>query len=162
MQVQWTTIQAVAATGCIDTWILFPFAANRLMTRYPADIPDSWRTRLTTLFGTEDWEPKFYKQRRLIDIFSDEDRTIVEKNLTLSGLAAFYEERLKSAFPKVAPNSRVLKTDSGQPLFQLFFAAANPGRGGDLAIKDRQTHLGSHVTWQLARPSSGPRRPGTR
>ena len=144
MQVEWATIEAIAGTGCIDTWILFPFAANRLMTRYPADIPGAWRTRLDSLFGTKQWEPRFYRERRLIDIFSHEDRKSVEKNLTLSGLAAFYEERLRAVFPKVAPNSRVLRTDGGHPLFQLFFAAANPGRGGDIAIKIAK-HILDHM-----------------
>lgn len=134
MNVEWTTIQAIAATHCIDTWILFPFAANRLMTKSPADIPDGWRKRLDLLFGTKDWEPQFYKERTLIDIFSD-DTTVVEKKLTLKGLGAYYGERLRTVFPKVAPNPRVLYSDKNRALFQLFFAAANPGRGGEIALK---------------------------
>ncbi len=47
----------------------------------------------------------------------------------------FYKNRLETVFPKVAPNPRILKDSSGRPLFQLFFAAANGGRGGDIAIK---------------------------
>ena len=142
MQVEWETIRAVANTECIDTWVLFPFAANRLMTRYPADIPDAWRARLNIMFGTGDWEQRFYKERRLIDIFNG-DVAIVEKNLTFNGLAAYYEERLKSVFPVVAPTGRVLKTDAGQPLFQLFFAAGNP-RGGRIALKIAK-HILDHM-----------------
>jgi three-Cys-motif partner protein len=134
MQAEWKTVEAIAATGCIDTWILFPFAANRLMTRYPTDIPVPWRTRLTRLFGNGDWEGRFYKERTLIDIFSG-DVTVVEKTLTLQGLGAFYKERLETIFPVVAPNPKVLRTEKGLPLFQLFFAAANPGRGGQIALK---------------------------
>jgi three-Cys-motif partner protein len=133
MQIDWTTIEAVAATKCIDTWILFPFAANRLLTRFPKDIPGPWRTRLNKFFGTDIWEEKFYKKKTLVDIFSGNE-TIIEKHLTTEGLGAFYKSRLDVVFPVVAPNPRVLRTSSGRPLFQLFFAAANPGRGGQIAL----------------------------
>lgn len=134
MQAEWSTVQTIAATDSIDTWILFPFAANRLMTKLPADIPAAWRTRLDMLFGTREWEQRFYKERTLPDIFHG-DITVVEKSLTLQGLGAYYAERLRSVFPIVAPNPRVLRSARNRPLFQLFFAAANPGRGGQIALK---------------------------
>ena len=85
MQVEWSTVEAIAATGSIDTWILFPFAANRLMTKSPTDIPPRWRSRLDMLFGTKNWESRFYKEHTLVDIFNG-DRIVVEKNLTLKGV----------------------------------------------------------------------------
>jgi three-Cys-motif partner protein len=134
MQAQWSTIEAIAATGSIDTWILFPFAANRLMTKLPTDIPAAWRDRLDMLFGTKDWEKQFYKEKTLVDIFHG-DMTVIEKNLTLQGLGAYYNERLRSTFPKVAPNPRILRSSGNVPLFLLCFAAANAGKGGDIALK---------------------------
>lgn len=134
MQSEWATIEAVAATGCIDMWILFPFAANRLMTKSPAGIRKSWRDRLDRVFGSNAWETRFYKEHRLIDIFSG-DITVVEKNLTFEGLGTFYAERLKGIFPVVAPNPRVLRAADNKPLFQLFFAAANAGKGGQIALR---------------------------
>lgn len=134
MQAEWSTIEAIAATGCIDTWILFPFAANRLMTKSPSEIPPRWRDRLDKLFGSKEWESRFYRERTLINIF-DGDMTVIEKNLTMQGLGAYYGERLRTVFPVVAPNPRVLHSDGNRPLFQLFFAAANPGRGGEIALK---------------------------
>jgi len=137
MQAEWSTIEAVAATGCIDTWILFPFAANRLMTKSLDDIPLPWRKRLDMLFGTKDWRSKFYKERTIIDIFNG-DMTVIEKSLTFKGMGAFYGERLSSVFPVVAPNPRVLRSSGNKPLFQLFFAAANAGRGGQIALNIAQ------------------------
>lgn len=134
MQVEWDAIRAIASTGCIDTWILFPFAANRLMTRYPENIPAGWRNRLDKLFGGNEWESRFYREHRLLDIFGG-DKTIVEKNLTMAGLGAYYRERLETLFPAVAPNPRILTNSRGSPLFQLCFAASNPGRGGEIALK---------------------------
>jgi three-Cys-motif partner protein len=135
MQAEWETIDAVAKTGCIDTWILFPFAANRLMTKSPNDIPPAWRARLDKLFGTPDWEQRFYKERTLVDIFDGDRRVVQKKAITLESLGAFYGQRLQTVFPVVAPNPRVLSSEDNRPLFQLFFAAANPGKGGAIALK---------------------------
>ncbi|MEM7806834.1 MAG: three-Cys-motif partner protein TcmP [Planctomycetota bacterium] len=135
MQADWSTVRAVAETGCIDTWILFPLAANRLMTRNPADIPDGWRLRLDKLFGSGAWEERFYRPRTITDIFSG-DFQVVEKALTLQGLGAFYKEQLQKVFPVVAPNPCTLRSSGNHPLFQLFFAAgAQPDRGGNIAVR---------------------------
>ena len=56
MQVDWTTIEAMANTKSIDLWILFPLGVgvNRLlMKERPPDGP--WSERLTRIFGTDDW-----------------------------------------------------------------------------------------------------------
>ena len=63
MQVDWSAIEAIAATGAIDFWILFPLgqAVNRLLTRN--DIPGGGQAqRLTRFFGTEDWKQAFYEE----------------------------------------------------------------------------------------------------
>lgn len=63
MQVDWSTIEAIAATKAIDLWILFPLgqAVNRLLTRN--DVPEGGQAqRLTQFFGTEDWKEAFTKK----------------------------------------------------------------------------------------------------
>jgi three-Cys-motif partner protein len=52
MQVEWRTIEAIAATKAIDLWLLFPLGigVNRLLTK-SGDIPESWRNRLNLLLG---------------------------------------------------------------------------------------------------------------
>lgn len=52
MQVDWTTVEAIARTKAIDLWVLFPLGigVNRLLTK-SGDIPDSWRRRLNLLLG---------------------------------------------------------------------------------------------------------------
>jgi hypothetical protein len=35
----------------------------------------------------------------------------------------------------IAPNPRILRNTRNAPLFQLFFAASNPGNGGKIAVK---------------------------
>jgi three-Cys-motif partner protein len=139
MQVAWSTIQAVASTRKIDVWILFPFAVNRLLTSRLDDMQPGWPAALDKLFGTRDWQTRFYRQRQVDNIFTGPE-TVVEKSLTFKGLGAFYMERLRSIFPVVADNPRVLRNTRNQPLFQLYFAAANKGRGGQIALK-----IASHI-----------------
>ncbi len=52
-QVEWETIEAVANTKAIDTWLLFPLGigVHRVVTR-SGEIPQSWRDRLDKLLGT--------------------------------------------------------------------------------------------------------------
>ena len=143
MQADWATLEAIASTRSIDIWILFPFAPNRLMMKSPDEIPPGWRSSLDRMFGTKDWETQFYKQKTRINIFND-DETVIEKSLTLRGLGSYYNGRLKTVFPVVAPNPRVLYSDKNRPLFQLFFAAGNAGKGGQIAL-DIASHILEHM-----------------
>src|SRR5215208_884463 len=63
MQVDWATIETIAATEAIDLWILFPLgqAVNRLLTK--SDIPEGGQAdRLTRFFGTDGWKEAFYEE----------------------------------------------------------------------------------------------------
>lgn len=132
MQVKWDTIEAIAGTEAIDLWILFPLGigANRLLTR-DGNIPEEWRRTLTDVFGTEEWENRFYETRRTF--FGE----ATEKVIDLEGIGQFYVDRLKDVFAAVAPNPRPLYNSRGNPLYLLCFAAANP-TGAPTAVKIAQ------------------------
>jgi three-Cys-motif partner protein len=59
-QVDWVTIESIAATRAVDLWLLFPLgqAVNRMLTRHEPNA--SWANRLDRLFGTETWRSEFY------------------------------------------------------------------------------------------------------
>jgi three-Cys-motif partner protein len=61
MQVEWSTVEALAATKSVDLWYLFPLGVGvaRLLT-YRGDIDEAWRKRLDSLFGTTEWRTEFY------------------------------------------------------------------------------------------------------
>jgi three-Cys-motif partner protein len=70
MQVEWTTIAAMADTKSIDLWILFPLGVgvNRLlMKQRPPEGP--WADRLTRIFGTDAWQKAFYHESTQTDLF---------------------------------------------------------------------------------------------
>lgn len=137
MQVEWSTLLAIAKTRAIDLWLLFPsaIAVNRLLTK-DGQISVGWKRRLDLLFGSDEWFQRFYVTRTEQDLFGS--REITQRQATLDAIEGYFIEKLKSIFPKVAENPLSLSTPDGRPLYLLCFAASNDGRGGDLALRIAQ------------------------
>jgi three-Cys-motif partner protein len=139
MQVDWQTIEAVAATKAIDMWLLFPLgvAVNRLL-RKDGQIPDAWAARLDSLFGTETWRQTFYAASEQGDLF--EEGLCATKTADFDAIGAFFVERLKTVFPGVADRPLALCNSKNVPLYLLCFAAANE-KGAPTAVKIAQNIL---------------------
>lgn len=133
MQVEWTTIEAIAETASIDLWILFPLGigVNRLLTR-SGDIPSSWRERLNLLLGTDDWFTAFYKVEPQENLFGEVEWAVIKQKVDVIG--GYFVDRLKSIFPGVAAEPKILRNSRNSPIYLLCFAAANP-RGKDIALR---------------------------
>lgn len=141
MEVEWSTIEAVAGTQAIDTWILFP-AGIGVNRQLPADGDvQAWaRTAFNRLFGTPAWYERFYAKSTTGDMFGGPAR--VQKIGTSDEIVAYYRERLETIFPHVARNPLVLCNSNNAPMFALFFAAAHP-KYGATAVKIAQEVLTS-------------------
>ncbi len=133
MQVEWTTIEAVAGTHAIDLWLLFPLgiAVNRLLTK-SGDIPESWRRRLDRFFGTEDWYETFYTVETTPTLYDDDQERVVKAKPDAIG--QYIIERLDGLFVGVAAEPGVLRNSRNNPLYLLCFAVGNP-RGKDIALR---------------------------
>lgn len=133
MQVEWPTLEALAATKAVDLWLLFPLGqgVNRLLMRKgpPAG---SWGDRLTTVFGTEEWRSAFYRPSGQGRLFDDEPS--YEKTASAESISQFFLDRLASIFEAVAPKPLVLLNSKRSPIFILCFAAANK-KGAPTAVK---------------------------
>lgn len=130
MHVEWTTLEAIAKTGAIDVWYLFPYAGLYRQAAKNADAMDADKqTSLTRVLGTDEWRQKFYVQKRQTDLFGGDHGE--ERNADHHEMLNFVSGRLKGLFPAVT-NPKVLyqsgdsKSPSGAPLFALYFAASNP------------------------------------
>jgi len=146
MQVDWTTLEAVARTRAIDVWILFPLGigVNRLLSRN-GEIPPGRQARLDRIFGTTDWRDAFYRpaRRGFLDVGP---RKV--KVASLNSIAEYYQERLRTVFPAVADNPKVLANSRGAPLFLLCFAVGNPSaKAKDLALRIAQCILRKDRPW---------------
>lgn len=123
----------------IDLWYLFPFSAAQRMLPNKG-IVESWKNKLNELFGDTDWESKFYKEDPQYSLFDYGPKIIKEVNT--EELAAYICDRLKSIFPYVADNPRLLYNVKNSPLFLFCFAVANPNpKAYGLAKKVAEDHI---------------------
>lgn len=139
MQVDWTTIEAIAATKAIDLWLLFPLGmgVNRLLTRRRPP-GGAQAERLTRMFGTDEWKEAFYRPDRqeeaqLFTLEEQSDDPSRAKSANFNAISEFFVSRLKLIFPGVSENPYPLTNSKNVPLYLLCFAAANP-RGAPTAV----------------------------
>lgn len=140
MQVEWTTIEAIAATRAIDLWVLFPLGigVNRLLTR-SGEIPDTWRRRLDLLLGTTDWYDAFYRVESAATLFGNSEERVVKASTAAIG--KYFNARLKTVFADVAPKPKVLRNSTNCPLYLLCFAVGSSS-GAPIALRIANHLLG--------------------
>lgn len=140
MQVEWTTIAAVARTQAVDLWILFPIgvAVNRLLTR-TGPPPQRWADALTRCFGSDDWRTEFYPKETIRTLFGEEQTEC--KKADFERIGRFFLAKLETVFAKVAPNPLVLTNSKQVLIYLLCFAAGNP-KGAPTAVKIAKDILG--------------------
>ena len=134
MQVEWKTIEAIAATKAIDLWLLFPIGmgVNRLL-KNDGEIAPSERRKLDLVFGEADWFDKFYQLARQRSLFKEEDE--LEKiDDILAEIEQYFLKRLESAFATVAKNPLPLRNSKNSLMYLLCFAAGNPNAPKALKI----------------------------
>ena len=133
MQVEWKTIEAIAATKAIDLWLLFPLGigVNRLLTR-SGDIPQSWRRRLNLLLGNEEWYEEFYGIETTPTLFGGKEERVVKA--TMDTVGRYFNSRLREIFAGVVEEPGVLRNSANNPLYLLCFAVGNK-RGKDIAVR---------------------------
>jgi three-Cys-motif partner protein len=137
-EVKWATLEAIAKTQAIDLWYLFPFSAAQRMLPNEG-VVDSWKNKLNDLFGDTDWETRFYKLNPQMNLLGDDQ---IIKDVNTKELAAYICERLKSIFPYVADNPRLLYNAKMSPLFLFCFAVSNPNpKAYGLAKKVAEEHI---------------------
>jgi three-Cys-motif partner protein len=135
MQVQWATLEQIAATQKVDLWLLVPTgqALIRLLARH-GKISSGWERALGDFLGGADWRDRFYAQPSQ-DLFGTLRQ---ERQATLQDVSRFVVERLKATFgPGTHPTGLSLAHGgSGAEAYLLAFACANPNPAAyNLALK---------------------------
>jgi three-Cys-motif partner protein len=122
--VKWEVITALGRTRAVDLWILFPYSAiNRMLVRNRRP-PKAWADRLTLVFGTSEWESKFYSTTAFRSLLDSQRLESVHKSADHRVITDFFVERLGREFVAVS-NPFPMHNSNGALLFILFFAAAN-------------------------------------
>ena len=135
MQVEWPTLEAIAATEGIDLWLLFPsgIGVNRLLVR-SGRIPTKWVDALNWLFGGATWRDAFYAEDPQADLFATEPRYRKEANV--DAIEREYMDRLRTIFPKVLNQTLRLRNKTNSVMFSLIFCCSNPRpQANALALK---------------------------
>lgn len=137
-EVDWQTVHYIAETKSADLWILFPlYALSRLLPNERA--PDNANAAiLDRVFGNREWRDVLYRTYRQANLFGDEETLAIREEQ--EAIVNLYLQQLKGTFPAVASNPKWFRNSRNSPLFALMFAAANPGRGGQIAL-DIASHL---------------------
>jgi len=125
LQVTWDTLIAIARTGALDVWILFPsgMGLNRLLTK-SGKIRQEWQNTLDRSLGTADWREAFYRNEAEADLFGG-TRSRVVKDADPSKLEKFYLNRLRTIFPIVSSACVRLTNSKDQTMYLLCFASAS-------------------------------------
>ena len=140
MQVEWTTIEAIARTEAIDLWLLFPLGigVNRLLPR-TGDVPSAWRSALDRLLGCEDWYDAFYRVNPIENLFGEVTNEVQKEGIDAIG--KYFVKRLKTVFPGVAEKPALLYNSANCPLYLFCFAVASKSKRAQGIALDIATSL---------------------
>jgi len=102
MQLEWSTLEKVAATKAIDVWFLFSLAGlYRQATRQLADIDEHKRAALTRMFGSDAWEKELYPKTVREDLFDGISEEPRRRSADVAGLEVYAKTRLETIFAAV-------------------------------------------------------------
>ena len=123
-ELEWETLKKIAKTKAIDVWYLFPFSAANRMLKKDKRIYDTWKKKLNSLFGDDSWEKELYKPNPQLSLFDNDNDNYV-KDANTEKLKSYICDRLKTLFPAVSSNPRILYNQKNSPLFCFCFAVAS-------------------------------------
>lgn len=132
MQVEWATVQLIAASKKVDLWLLVPLGQAVIRLMPGKELPKGWSEALTKFFGTDEWKSHFYPIVTTDTLFGPEEVTIRE--VDYARITSYFVSRLKSVFADAIDSPIVLRNSKGVPLYLLCFAVGNPV-GAPTAIK---------------------------
>ena len=123
-ELEWETLKKIAKTKAIVVWYLFPFSAANRMLKKDKRIDDTWKKKLNSLFGDDSWEKELYKPNPQLSLFDNDNDNYV-KDANTEKLKSYICDRLKTLFPAVSSNPRILYNQKNSPLFCFCFAVAS-------------------------------------
>lgn len=148
MNLDFSTLRAIADTKAIDVWYLFPLSAIcRQAARDGRKLAPYKRASITRILGTHDWETEFYPKTRHDDLFGHIPDP--RRSADVTAIQAYVKLRLQGVFPAVA-DPVTLRMENGAPLFSLFFAMSNPDhKANGLALRGANHILRTGISSQV-------------
>ncbi len=138
-EVDWATVEKIAAFEALDTWILFPVSAIARMlpkSRVPDDISGKQADSLTRSFGDESWR-ELYSVNPQQSLWGD---LLHQRDPGTDGIMRIYKDKLRALFgQRYLETSKTFMNSKNSPLFEFVFCAGNP-RGATVAKR-----IASHI-----------------
>jgi three-Cys-motif partner protein len=139
-ETDWAMLRAIAATKALDMFWLFPLSA--VYRNAPHDhgmLTPEKRAMVSKCLDCDDWEESFYGASKSVvrDLFDDAPKV---RHVDIETIEAFVTEKLGAIFPHVESPARLLGSTKA-PLFNLFFAMANPS----IAAKKVASPIARHL-----------------
>ena len=141
MQLEWSTLEKVAATKAIDVWFLFSLAGlYRQATRELSNIDEHKRAALTRMFGSDAWEQELYPKTMREDLFDGISEEPRRRSADVAGLEAYARSRLETIFATVL-KPLPLPLHKKPQRFSLFLCISND----DPKAIGLATKIGNHI-----------------
>ncbi|HWD28945.1 MAG TPA: three-Cys-motif partner protein TcmP [Rhizomicrobium sp.] len=123
-QVAWRTMEALAATGAVDVWYLFPagLGVHRQISRDGSH--EGREETLDRLLGATDWREKFIESVSDTDLFGAATRRT--KVATPESVTLYMIDRMKTIFKGGVLDDWLPLGSNGRHSYSLLFACANP------------------------------------
>ena len=156
MEVDWTTVEEIAATKALDLWYYFPLMGlfRQAANEFPS-IDSNKRERLRCILGNDEWERVWYgTPHGPTDLFDDPQTAV--RTADVDTIERYVRRRLSSVFEGAVLDPLRVYNKQGSPTASLFFAVSNPSKS---AVR-LATSIAGHILRQPVRPSRGQRSPG--
>jgi three-Cys-motif partner protein len=147
MNVDWSTLEMIAATQALDLWFLFSLAGLvRNLPRRASGLDTGKRAAITRVLGTEEWFDEFYKIPTLPPhtlwgtASTPLPPSAARRTASVKDIEAYVLKRLETIFPHVEQPRR-LTTRKNLSLFSLFFAVSNPSEAAIKLAQKGAAHI---------------------
>lgn len=122
MQLEWSSLECLKGLH-IDLWILNPTSgANRLLVKRGV-IDPLWINRLKLFLGMSEAEIMGHFYSPLTNLFGETE--YIKEDDPINKLHELYSNRIKGNIFKYVSRPKILRNDSGSPLFHFFMATNN-------------------------------------
>jgi len=137
MQVEWRTLEAIAAKPIFDVWYLFPMGATvrLLASNSPPEGPNA--ERLDLVLGGPEWR-SLYRPSRQQALFEEMER---QERAHYTEIERFVLRRLRDLFPYVHEKTLLLRNSRGALMFSLLFACSNTSENAHRLAKRAVLYL---------------------
>jgi three-Cys-motif partner protein len=126
-QVEWATLEVIAATKAIDLWYLFPsgLGVNRQIGK-DGSVHFQHGPALDRILGKSDWREAFITQQPVDDLF-DGRRLRSAKRADPTAITEYMISRMREIFGGGVLDEWVPLGSKNVHMYSLIFAWANPG-----------------------------------